>query len=287
MISTDPDRWYYIGEHRSAYTDKLNPGDIVVIDRQPYRLDEIAPRPHVNWNERYLTAWEHSGRPDSATWWKRPFALVLTRIPPSADAKPPAAQHMEAPGHHYWTVLPEHFAVCRLCGELTPCTDVHNERIMTRVSAEFADAMRILPGFCHHCKGPINRRQGSMRFEGPNLIRPDLGENSAVFHTRQSGGCFSAAFDYDKRWAAAETGRRGKLSCAGSVTIHLDGTWECSLGPECAGETDVLGDSMRHRGGDSRCYRAFRDRNGRFVSGTDCWCTVTAAVPVAVEEAAG
>jgi hypothetical protein len=26
--TTDPDRWYYAGERRNTYTDKLSPGDI-------------------------------------------------------------------------------------------------------------------------------------------------------------------------------------------------------------------------------------------------------------------
>lgn len=273
MIVTDPDRWYYIGEHCSTYTDKLVAGDIVVHDRQPYRIVEIASRPHINWNAKYLAMWEESDRPDPETWWRRPFVIVWKPEALQPGDGPGKTQHVEAPGNAYWTVIPEHFAVCRLCGELPPCTDVHNERIMERASKRFAEDMKILPGHCHACQEFVTHRQGSIRFGGPNLIRPDLGNNSAIFHTRRQ--CFGDAFDYDKRWSAAEPGRPGKLSCPGSVTIHVDQTLECSLGPGCAGQTDVLGEPMRHRGGEERHHPAWQDRHGNTMPATDCWCTAS------------
>ncbi len=266
------DRWYYNGEHRNAYTTELAIGDIIVGTRKPYRLLGIWPRPHVNWNDRYLTAWETSGRPDPETWRHRPFALRII----SEFGTEPQDYDCEVTASARWTVLPEHFAICRLCGELPPCTETHNNHIVEREAARFADAMQILPGACHHCKELITRRQGSIRFEGANLIRPDLGENSALFHTRSK--CWNAAFDYDKRWAAAEPGRRGKLSCPGNVTRHADGTAECLLGENCAGEKDALGEWMRHAGLETRHYPAWVGRDGQTRPGTDCWCTTAATI---------
>jgi len=269
-FTTDPSRWYYSGEHRSTYTDKLQPGDIIVAKRRPYRIREIKPRPHVNWGEEYLAAWEKSGQPDPETWWHRPFVLVLTE-----EDKPNSKRefHCEAAGSQYWTVLPEHYAVCRLCGELPPCRDVHTDAVVEHATAKMNEAMQILPGACHACREQIRPRQGSIRFEGENLIRPDLGNNSAVFHTRRQ--CFGAAFDYDKKWAVAEPGRRGKLHCVGLVVHHFDGSNECSLGVGCAGPMDALGEWMRHRGGETwhSAGRGYAD---------DCWCTSGGERPASV-----
>lgn len=251
-------------------TFDLAAGDIIVMQREPYRVHEVTPRPHVNWNEEYLAAWERSGRPDPESWWHRPFALILSKEDTPESKR---RHHVQVSGGRYWTVLPEHYSVCRLCRELPPCRHEHTEAVMDHASAKMAEAMAILPGFCHHCKEPISRRQGSVRFGGVNLIRPDLGDNSAIFHSRASGGCFAAAFSYDKRWAAAETGRRGKLSCTGSVVRHVDGSAECSLGNGCAGPMDALGEWMRHLGNETRHHRARTGRDERTRPASECWCT--------------
>lgn len=253
MITTDPNRWYYRGERSNTYTDKLNPGDIIIARRRPYRVREITPRPHINWNERYLAAWERSGRPDPDTWRHRPFALVLT-----AEDKPDSRQqfHCEAAGSQYWTVLPEHYVICRLCGELPPCRHEHTEAVMDRALAEMDEAMRLLPGSCHECGALIRPRQHTIRFEGTNLIRPDLGDDSAVFHTARQK-CWSGAYLYDAKWAAAVPGRRRKMACEGMTIRHLDGTFECTTGEDC------LMDEGRHQGASVQHWVG---------QGVDCWC---------------
>lgn len=276
-IAYDPTEWRSENPRAERkYTEHLAAGDIIVLKREPYRVHEVTPRPHINWPEEYLAAWERAGRPDPESWWPRPFAIALGKVD---DPESKNHWHFQAGGSHYWTVLPEHYAVCRLCGELLPCRHEHTEAVMEHATAQMADVMSILPGFCHACKEPITRRQGSVRFEGENLIRPDLGDNSAIFHTRVSGGCFDAAFSYDKRWAVAEAGRFGKLSCPGSVVLHVGGTVECLLGDGCAGETDVLGEAMRHRGGEDRHHPAGSGRDGREWPATVCWCTAADASP--------
>lgn len=260
-ITTDPTLWYYSGEHRNAYTGDLKPGDIVVWDRKPYRVLEVTPRAHIDWSPKYLEQWEKEGSPDPVRWRYRPSALVLGK---ESEADPNWRQHLEAGGLHRWTVLPEHYAICRLCGELPPCRHEYNEAVVEHATEKMAEAMAILPGFCHACKESIRPRQGSIRFEGENLIRPDLGDGSAVFHTRRQ--CFDDAFRYDEKWAVAEPGRQGKLSCTGRVIHHFDSSNECSLGVGCAGPMDALGESMRHRGGEvwHSTGRGYAD---------DCWCT--------------
>lgn len=55
----------------------------------------------------------------------------------------------------------------------------------------------------------MSQRQKSVTFEGPNLRYPQLGDDSAVFHTRAS--CLWDARIYDEIWAKAEPGRTQKF----------------------------------------------------------------------------
>jgi hypothetical protein len=66
-----------------------------------------------------------------------------------------------------------------------------------------------LPGCCHACREPITARQKSVTFEGPNLLFPELGDDSAVFHLREM--CRWAARRYDETWTKAQPGRRQKF----------------------------------------------------------------------------
>lgn len=251
----NPSRWSSNDpQRRFERTTELAPGDIVIIKRKPWRLREITPRPHINWPPEYLEAWEKDRSPDPATWWHRPFALVVDE-----EGKPATKHgwHCEAAGSRLWTVLPEHYAICRLCGDLPPCMHAHTEAIVEYATAQMDEAMKILPGHCHACYEYVRPRQGSIRFEGPNLIRPDLGEGSAVFHTNSDRKCWPAAYDYDKKWAAAVPGRRRKLSCDGMAIHHLDGTFECTSGPGCAFE------HLGHQGGSVHHWAGQQG---------DCWC---------------
>jgi len=67
-----------------------------------------------------------------------------------------------------------------------------------------------LPGCCNFCHEPVTRRQRSVLFEGPNLRYPELGEDTAVFHTREL--CLRDARGYDEVWAKAVPGRVQKFS---------------------------------------------------------------------------
>lgn len=66
-----------------------------------------------------------------------------------------------------------------------------------------------LPGCCHFCYEPVTRRQKSVLFEGVNLRYPELGEDTAVFHTRQY--CLRDARGYGEAWVAAVPGRVPKF----------------------------------------------------------------------------
>ena len=237
-------------------TSDLATGDLVIWERSPYRVTEARERDHTDWPQKYLEKWTEHHCPDPATWYHRPMTLTL-RPEPDPAAEP---THLLAAADHQWWTLPEHYAVCRLCGELPPCRDVHNETVITAETERMALDMAILPGCCHACRQPITRRQKSIRFEGANLIRPDLGDDSAIFHLREA--CRGAAERYDKRWAHAEPGRARRLYCEGRARHHYDGSFDCT-DPECPGKPPTVG----HR---SEEWHTLDGTRRGYTSG--CWC---------------
>jgi len=115
---------------------RLRAGSIVVLDRQGWRILEINGYPGNWWPDSYEKAWRdhvelwwHANElrrannqavkpaPERAEFYKRPVVLVLRNenLPRSTP------KHWCAPASHDWRVLPEHYAVCRACGELPPC----------------------------------------------------------------------------------------------------------------------------------------------------------------------
>ena len=261
----DPDEWRPAqgrGAHSRATTGRLDPDSIVVWDRQPYRVIEVRERDQADWPQDYRDAWGKHGMPDPATWDYRP-RVVVVRHDDQPQSKP---LHLQCPDSTYWHVLPEHYWVCRRCQEVPPCRHVHNEAIMDRASERMEKEMAILPGTCHGCREPISNRQKSFTFPGANLIRPDLGDGSAIFHTRND--CASAMKSYDERWAAAKEGRRRYFHCEGTTTVHHDGTRECT-NPECLGKGN-LDNWVEHK-----VWIRHHPRSGPEVQG--CWCLAAAA----------
>jgi hypothetical protein len=99
-----------------------------------------------------------------------------------------------------WAVLPEHYAVCVACGELPPCSHEISERAIDRVVAHSEELMHLKPGCCMGCSEPITSRMQATRFPGPNLWRPDFGDDSAVFHARKE--CADDVTRYREQWQA-------------------------------------------------------------------------------------
>jgi len=185
---------------------QLKPGTLVVWDRQPYRVVELTERPLDLWGDkhemRYATALEswdrypRGNRPEKATWDGRPYVFVL-----QPDGKPHEEPiHLIGPANTSWDVLPEHYAICSACGELPPCRDELNEREADQQAAKADVVMDIPPGHCLGCGEFVTTRQNAARFPGPNLWRPDLPENSAVFHARQE--CSGEVDRYRRQWEA-------------------------------------------------------------------------------------
>lgn len=186
---------------------QLAPGHIVVYDNAPWRVLAIDERPDDLWGEKHerqfanhLADWERHGRgdkPDRATWRGRP---VMVQVVPVADPKAKPV-HLRAPGSHQWPVLPEHYSVCAACGELPPCRHELAEQEADRVAARADVLMAIPPGNCLACGETITSRQKATRFPGPNLWRPDLGDNTARFHDRRD--CTAGRGRYQRQWEAA------------------------------------------------------------------------------------
>lgn len=260
FFTVDPDEWRpqipgAVSRH-TAYTDKLEPGTLIVWERKPYRVLEVRERAHANWPDAYRDEWAKQNMPDPDTWSYRPRVIVM-RPEEDPKAKP---LHLQGPNNTRWYTLPEHYPICRLCKEIPPCGHVHTEAVMDRARERMDKEMAILPGVCHGCREPITRRQKSFTFPGPNLIRPDLGDGSAVFHTRRD--CYGSLDSYDKRWAKAEPGRERLFYCPGTITQHHDDSSECNR-PDCVAKGDHTG-LVQHA--------LWVRHHPRMREASGCWC---------------
>ena len=185
----------------------LQPDTLVVFQRAPYRVVEVREIPPDLWGEKLqkayedeLTRWDArpwGDRPTLETWRDRPVSVVL-RPDKQPQAKP---IHLRGRASFNWDVLPEHYAVCNACGELPPC---QHELTEDKVRAQMVlteELMAIPAGHCLSCGEAITSRMQAVRFPGPNLWRPDLGDASAVFHARKE--CSHDASRYRTQWEAA------------------------------------------------------------------------------------
>lgn len=261
------DRW----RSRDAATfvpfSKLEPGTLIVKQRRPFRITAISEINYANWPQEYTDAFLASTHEDPDTWSYRPRRITGHWEDQPAPEPGKDRLGLIANDAVSFDVLPEHYSVCRQCGELPPCAEIHNQGVVERAMATMDKAMAILPGFCHACCQPVTRRQRSIRFPGANLIRPDLPDNTALFHLRNE--CWSHADAYDQRWAKAEPGRRRMMFCDGHRRHHFDGTTECTEGDLCVGDVRHSGDEY-HR--------------PDYESARGCWCLAGAAATTIILE---
>jgi hypothetical protein len=199
---------------------QLAPGVLVIWDRKPWRVVEVTERPLDLWGAKYdeafaddLARWEEwpgkRERPEKATWDGRPVTVAI--VPDGKPAEKPL--HLIGPAHHRWDVLPEHYAICSQCGELPPCRHEEAEREADVAIAHAEALMEIPAGHCLGCGEQITSRQKAVRFPGPNLWRPDLGEGSAVFHARRE--CSDPVYRYRTQFEA--TGGQDQ-----QMTLNID-----------------------------------------------------------------
>jgi hypothetical protein len=209
-----------LDERRRDQNVHLQPGTLVIFDRKPYRVVETRETPADLWPQDYEDRWDDHvkqwithpyGRPEpeKATWHDRPVVVVL-RPDGSADE-----EHWQVKASRDWHVLPEHYAVCRSCGELPPCREEEIEEATASQMAETLRLMAIHPGACMGCGETIGGRQKSVAFPGPNLWRPDLPDGSVRFHAR--GECEDWVARYRKQWESA--GKPGFTSAVQQLAI--------------------------------------------------------------------
>ncbi|MFI1713514.1 hypothetical protein [Streptomyces litmocidini] len=194
---------------------RLQAGSIVVLDRQAWRVLDITGYPGNHWPESYEKAWRdhvelwwHANElrraenqavkpaPERAEFYKRPVVLVLR----DENLPRAAAKHWCAPASQDWQVLPEHYAVCRACGELPPCHhgEYRPEGGPRRPEQSGGIPLLVPEGCCMGCAEEIKPRMRTVRFPGPNLWYPDLGDNTAIFHARSS--CEDQVEYYRAQW---------------------------------------------------------------------------------------
>lgn len=206
---------------------EVEPGCIIVRERRPWRVLEINERPEDLWPEWLEQSWQRlvedreeydslrlAGVPHEwgsprqekqplvrAEWPVRPAVMILQPV----DQPKAKTRHIMVTVHLEWQILPEHYAVCRVCGELPQCRHEDTEKEVAQSVGEAERLMAIPAGACLGCGTVITSRMKKVRFPGPNLWRPDLGDNSAVFHGRdqnRDGKCSFGSYHYRQQWEA-------------------------------------------------------------------------------------
>lgn len=225
-------RWY--PDHTNLVL-RPNPGDLVAVNHEVWRVIEVNDRPEVDWSGTELARIARL-KPEIREKY-RPFVMVIRPVKITGD-DPRAGdhdRHLSYRGRdHYFqfdVYRDEHYPVCNVCGEPTPC----RERIATRVGEQAMKRMARYesPDHCPTCEGVITSRQRSITFPD-NLVSP-LGP-PVTFHRR--GSCRRDAAEYEKKWVAADPeSRRLTLSCPGRVTSHGDSSYDCTEALTCPGPT--------------------------------------------------
>lgn len=212
------DYWTPALADRTTYS-RPDAGTLIAYDRAPHRVIEARDVPAIDWPDEYRDAWVTSGMPDP--WWRAPYYLILQPHPHGKR------RHLLVPGERRLALLPEHYAVCAVCGELSPCREITSQRSAEQVMERVEKLTRIMPGCCWGCGEPITSRQAVHAFPGDNLLMPTAPPDP-VFHARSS--CRSSAASYESLWVLADPSRPRSLltlTCTGSVTVHGDGSAEC------------------------------------------------------------
>lgn len=198
--------------HETYYSTSIRPGSIIAFgERRAHEVVEISERPLGLWPQHFLNEWKRytqwwaeqvvAGRdmgtqPERGTWEHRPLVIAIRR----ADQPTAKVTHYAVRASRTFFVLPEHYSICRLCNEIPPCAHTTTEAAIDREMENAERLMAIPAGCCLGCGEPVTARMKVVGFPGPNLWRPDLGDGSAVFHTR--AGCQDYVSMYRKQLQA-------------------------------------------------------------------------------------
>jgi hypothetical protein len=249
----------------SVELGRIEIGSLIAFDYKPYRLIEVRDRAFDLWPENIQAEFHRMNGKDPETWWARVQSM---RLQPDGQAAAKGLQRLVRACYSL-DVLPEHYAVCHRCGDLPPCRETVMDRQVAEHAAVMDERMAILPGHCLGCGEKITGRMGVHRFLGENLWRPDLGENSAVFHARRA--CYDQAYRYDEQWAKAQPGRHRRFVCTGDQIRHAEGTLTCTAGDSCPEAGGPTGWTVHH-------HSFIWHRPGVWTGDGDCWCTAASAV---------
>ena len=204
------------------------PVDVLIGHRgKAYRVVRVEDVNPGNWHDRAREMWLAWKMPDP--WTMAPFRVVVTAPEGGQDL----AMTVQPWMHVTWHVLPEHYAVCVKCGDLSPCGGHAQVKAAEYEMSQAEAAMAVLPGCCPACTEPITSRQKYHEFPGENLLNP-LAEPGVRFHQRRQ--CRHGAKRYEEMWVAADPRRERSLltlKCDGTLVVHGDGTAECHGAPEC------------------------------------------------------
>lgn len=199
--------------HDRAFVENivtLEPGTLVVYERAPYRVMEVREVPPDLWHEEDVQAFEcflrnwdarpwSDERPTPETWRNRPIAVAIH--PDGAPGR--KYLHTKVSASYSWDVLPEHYSICKACGELAPCSHEVEEQHIQRHMAQAQELMSIVAGNCMSCGEGFTPRMKKVYFPGPNLWRPDLPEGTAVFHARRE--CSHSVAQYSEQFLTSES----------------------------------------------------------------------------------
>lgn len=202
-------------------------GVLIGFQGRAYRVISVDDIDPANWTE------EENAYAARNTWLKPDRLPYRVRVLPVGDDREHGLR--VSPWMSVtWHVLPEHYAVCAVCGDLAPCSGHSAEVTAARAVEKAEKDMAVLPGCCPACGEPITQRQATIDYPGPNLLNP-LALPDVRFHTRQR--CLSSAADYEEKWVAVDPVIRPRslltLRCSGSVIVHADGTGECHGAEDC------------------------------------------------------
>lgn len=213
-----PYRWVPDGADHHMLIDKIEPGMILARDHAVYRVIEKHPKPE---DETF------------------PWRLVLRPIAITGDD--PRDRDHDQPlkvrtGMRYFTFADEHYPICAKCREPLPCREQMAEQV-AEVESKNLDRYSTA-GICPSCSETVTARQQSITWQ-ENIVNP-FGP-PVTFHTRRK--CWWDAVNYERAWWAEDNTRPRVLSCPGTITVHYDGTSECTAtgcpGPYARHQSDV------------------------------------------------
>lgn len=258
--------WRSVQPATPTPTHGLVVGDIVAYDQRPCTILAVDADgvPFKHWPDSFHTRWKMVGESIGLAperWNDRPWYVALevigTPLPSTSSQDNGRFCNVAVTKSYLWSVLPEHYMVCRICNEIPPCRHARQEKLLHWQQRELLDVLNLDPSTCLGCAEPITSRQKIIRFAGPNLVRPDFGDDSAVFHHRRA--CRKDVEDYDRRLTMA-TGAVPRFNCNGELTVHHNDDVECSRSDQC------IGFDHAHA-----VYKPHRPTLGP-TNFDDCWC---------------